>query len=78
MAADGDSAEFPLHKDTNEWFGYIIEGEGTLLLGTEMDTTETVKYKAGDIVIFRPDTYHGWKSDIDVTKLMFVKPSAVV
>ena len=75
LIADEDAAVFPLHEDANEWFGYVVEGSGELHLGTADEVTEKVNYKAGDILLFKPNTYHGWKSHSKTSKLMFVKPS---
>lgn len=76
LIAGKDSATFPLHDDPNEWFGYVVEGSGELHLGSETDHSETVTYQSGDIIIFKPNTYHGWKKNTsECSKLMFVKPS---
>lgn len=75
LCANEDATIFPLHKDTNQWFGYVVEGEGELHLGDGTTVTETIQYKSGDIVIFESDTYHGWKNTSTSSKLMFVKPS---
>jgi len=40
-----------------------------------MNRTYNRRYNSGDIIIFKPDTYHGWKSTSKTTKLMFVKPT---
>lgn len=76
LAATKDSVAFPLHKDTVEWFGYVVEGEGELHLGNETEVKEVVSYKAGDIICFEAHTFHGWKNLSDSTKLLFSKPSA--
>lgn len=76
MLCAGEGADvFPLHKDTAEWFGYVVEGSGELHLGDETNVTETISYKAGDVLVFKSETYHGWKSTSETSKLMFVKPS---
>lgn len=74
LCANEDADIFPLHKDNNQWFGYVIIGSGELHLGDGVNVTETIHYDTGDIVIFESDTYHGWKSTSPLTKLMFVKP----
>ena len=74
LIAEEGADVFPLHNDVNEWFGYVVEGSGQLHLGDAEQVTERVNYQAGDVVIFKPDTYHGWKA-VTGSKLMFVKPS---
>jgi len=73
LIAEKGAATFPMHDDPNDWLGYIVEGKGQLHLGDADTITEKVAYKAGDIIHFTPDTYHGWESTAERSKLMFVK-----
>jgi len=73
LCAGKDADVFPLHTDMNEWMGYVLEGNGELHIGDEKNITEKIEYNTGDVIIFKPGTYHGWKSYSDSTKLMFVK-----
>lgn len=74
LIAEEGAEVFPLHSDVNEWFGYVVEGSGELHLGDADHIKEKVEYKAGDIIIFKPNTYHGWQGATK-SKLMFVKSS---
>ena len=51
LCAEENADVFPLHKDTNEWFGYVVEGSGELHIGDADNVTETIAYNAGDIII---------------------------
>lgn len=75
LSATKDAAVFPLHSDDKEWFGYIVQGSGELHIGDADTIRERIPYKTGDFVIFNANTYHGWHSTSDLSKLMFVKPS---
>lgn len=74
LIAEEGAAVFPLHSDVNEWFGFVVEGSGELHLGDAETVSERLAYKTGDIIIFKANTYHGWKGTRK-SKLMFVKAS---
>ncbi|MGA9658350.1 MAG: cupin domain-containing protein [Asticcacaulis sp.] len=54
-------AHVPPHSGPNPYALYVISGAGILTL-TTADTSEVreLPFKAGDILLFEPDTQHGW------------------
>ncbi|GGA86626.1 hypothetical protein GCM10011369_30880 [Neiella marina] len=75
LTATESAVEFPLHADDNAWFGYVVAGAGELLLGDQNSLTESVTYQTGDVIVFQPGTFHGWKVASSETKLLFAKPT---
>lgn len=68
------AVEFPVHADEAEWLAYVISGSGTLFAGTAaMEKTTGTRYSAGDVITFRAKTPHGWKTDGESNRILFVK-----
>lgn len=71
-----DAVEFPVHADEAEWLAYVVSGSGTLFTGTAaLDRTDGAAYETGDFITFRANTPHGWKSDGEASRILFVKRS---
>ncbi|MGH1464827.1 MAG: cupin domain-containing protein [Cognatishimia sp.] len=52
----------PAHASPNDYAMFVIAGSGVLTLHDEGDGKETgrVAFNAGDIIIFAPESSHGW------------------
>jgi quercetin dioxygenase-like cupin family protein len=49
------------HASPDAWVVFIVQGNGLLVNTKDGKKVSEVKYKAGDIIIFRPNTMHYWK-----------------
>jgi quercetin dioxygenase-like cupin family protein len=54
-----------IHEVAQQYILYVIAGTGTLDLVDKdgVTTVGQVKYKPDDVIVFQPDTLHGWKND---------------
>lgn len=71
---EANAPEYPLHSAEDTWLAYVISGSGELHAGTDSgEKTQSVRYRAGDLITFHPDTPHGWKNDDSNSKILFAK-----
>lgn len=69
-----DAIEYPLHSSEDTWLAYVVCGSGTLIAGdSQNNTTQEMKYEAGDFITFHASTPHGWKNDNQLSKILFTK-----
>jgi quercetin dioxygenase-like cupin family protein len=70
------NAPLEAHKSPESWIGYVVSGSGELGLTDESGNQKSViRYKPGDIMVFRPDTMHSWKNGSTEAVILFVKTS---
>lgn len=71
---DANASEFPVHSSEDSWIAYIISGSGTLYAGEDSGKrTESVKYRAGDLITFHPNTPHGWKNGTTDSRIILAR-----
>lgn len=76
LIAEKDAAVYPIHKAPDAFFGFVAEGFGKAYQSdAEGNVSTSIDYKQGDIILFDPDTNHGWKSESETSKLLFFKAS---
>lgn len=78
FAYEANAEVFPIHTGgPDQWIAYVESGSGELLLGgSDGVQKSSVAFKKGDYILFRPDTFHGWKPGKEDTKILFIKVKA--
>jgi len=62
----------PMHQHENEQLTYILEGETRFWIGSE--DSEPVSLKAGEVLVFPPDTPHKAEAVVDTVDLDVFSP----
>ena len=57
------AAQYPVHSTAGTYVGVVIRGEGILVLADSAHRIQKeIPFRMGDILVFEPDTPHGWKA----------------
>lgn len=61
------------HSGPNIFIAYIVEGNGLLVNTKDGKKVNEIKYKEGDIFVFRPDTMHYWAGGTEKTVMFGIQ-----
>ena len=61
------------HSGPNIFIAYIVKGNGLLVNTKDGKKVNEIQYKAGDVLVFRPDTMHYWKGGTEKTVMFGVQ-----
>ncbi len=65
------------HEAPSTYLCIIVKGEGQLgLVDKAGKTVSTVHYKAGDFILFQPNTLHNWKNGNKATEMLGIEYAA--
>jgi quercetin dioxygenase-like cupin family protein len=70
LAAGGNISD---HSGPNIFIAYIVQGNGLLVNTKDGKKVNEIQYKAGDILVFRPDTMHYWTGGTEKTVMFGVQ-----